>query len=76
MYFSEMSESAHKYKETEEGVSEMCKMMEDMRNDAEKSGVIKTLIALVKDGILSLAEAAKRADMTVDEFEKISGLKA
>ena len=54
----------------------MCKMMEDMRNDAEKSGVIKTLIALVKDGILSLAEAAKRADMTVDEFEKISGLKA
>ncbi len=80
MYFSEMSESAHKYKETEEGVSEMCKMMEDMRNNAqeagEKIGMIKTLIALVKDGILSLAEAAKRADMTVDEFEKISGLKA
>lgn len=80
MYFSEMSESAHKYKETEEGVSEMCKMMEDMRNNAqeagEKIGMIKTLIALVKDGILSLAEAAKRANMTVDEFEKISGLKA
>ena len=76
MYFSEMSGSAHKYKETEEGVSEMCKMMEDMRKNAEKAGVIKTLIALVKDGILSLAEAAKRADMTVDEFEKISGLKA
>ncbi len=80
MYFSKMSESAHKYKETEEGVSEMCKMMEDMRNNAqeagEKIGMIKTLIALVKDGILSLAEAAKRADMTVDEFEKISGLKA
>ena len=76
MYFSEMSESARKYKETEEGVSEMCKMMEDMRNNAEKAGVIKTLIELVRDGILSLAEAAKRADMTVDEFEKISGLKA
>ena len=80
MYFSETSESAHKYKETEEGVSEMCKMMEDMRNNAqeagEKIGMIKTLIALVKDGILSLAEAAKRANMTVDEFEKISGLKA
>ena len=55
-------------------------MMEDMRNNAqeagEKIGMIKTLIALVKDGILSLAEAAKRANMTVDEFEKISGLKA
>ena len=73
MHFSEMSESAHKYKETEEGVSEMCKMMEDMRNNAEKAGVIKTLIALVKDGILSLAEAAKRADMSVDEFDCLGG---
>ncbi len=54
----------------------MCKMMEDMRNNAEKAGVIKTLIELVRDGILSFAEAAKRANMTVDEFEKVSGLKA
>ena len=76
MYFSEMSESAHKYKETEEGVSEMCKMMEDMRNNAERAGVIKTLIDLVKKGLLTLAQAAEQANMTVDEFEKISGLKA
>lgn len=76
MYFSEMSESARKYKETEEGVSEMCKMMEDMRNNAEKAGVIKTLIELVKKGLLTLAQAAEQANMTVDEFEKVSGLKA
>ena len=80
MYFSEMSESAHKYKETEEGVSEMCKMMEDMRNNAqeagEKIGMIRTLIDLVKKGLLTLAQAAEQANMTVDEFEKISGLKA
>ena len=78
MYFSEMAESIHKYKETEEGVSEMCKIMEDMRNDArqagEKIGMIKTLVELVKDGILSLAEAAKRANMSVEEFSKIAGL--
>lgn len=76
MYFSEMSESAHKYKETEEGVSEMCKMMEDMRNNAEKAGVIKTLVDLVKKGLLTLAQVAEQANMTVDEFEKVSGLKA
>ena len=56
----------------------MCKIMEDMRNDArqagEKIGMIKTLVELVKDGILSLAEAAKRANMSVEEFSKISGL--
>jgi len=76
MYFSEMADSIHKYKETEEGVSEMCKMMEDMRNNAEKAGVIKTLIDLVKKGLLTLAQAAEQANMSVDEFEKISGLKA
>ena len=74
MYFSEMAESIHKYKETEEGVSEMCKIMEDMRNDAKKAGMLQTLIDLVKKGLLTLAQAAEQANMAVEEFSKISGL--
>ena len=35
-----------------------------------KAGKMKTLCELVKDNLLSLEEAAKRADMTVEEFEK------
>ena len=42
----------------------------------EKKGVLKILIGLVKDGILTLAEAAKRADMTVEEFQMQTGLMA
>ena len=42
----------------------------------EANGVLKTLISLVKDGILSVSDAAKRADMSVDEFEAKTGLKA
>ena len=38
----------------------------------EKHGVIKTLSDLVRDGILSISEAAKRADMTVADFLKKS----
>ena len=42
----------------------------------EANGIIKTLVSLVKDGILTVSDAAKRADMTAAEFEAKSGLKA
>ena len=35
-----------------------------------KTGKIETLCDLVTDNLLSVEEAAKRADMTVEEFEK------
>jgi len=35
----------------------------------EELGRLKTLAGLVKDGLLSLAEAAKRAGMTPTDFE-------
>ena len=37
---------------------------------------LEMLIALVKDKILTLSQAAQRADMTIEEFEEKSGLKA
>lgn len=41
----------------------------------EANGIIKTLVSLVKDGILTVSDAAKRADMTAAEFEAKTGLK-
>ena len=56
----------------------MCEAIRGIRNDAIaegiEEGVLKTLIGLVKDGILTLSDAAKRADMTVPEFKKKTGL--
>ena len=66
----------------------MCKAIEDMRNDSiaigeargvaigEAKGILSTLLSLVNDGILTVADAAKRANMTVAEFEEKTGLKA
>ncbi len=34
----------------------------------ESKGVIKILVGLVKDGVLSIKEASKRANMTEQEF--------
>ena len=58
----------------------MCKKIEDMRKEvaeaAKKEGILETLVSLVKDGILTLAEAAGRYNVTVPEFEALTGLKA
>ena len=39
-----------------------------------KEGTINVLISLVKDGILSISDAAKRADMSVAEFKKYTNM--
>ena len=46
------------------------------REEGREEGVLATLIGLVKDGILTVVDAAKRANMTVDDFEAKTGLKA
>ena len=50
----------------------LCEAIEGIRKDA----IIETLVGLVKDGLLTIAEAAKRADMTVPECDEKTGLKA
>ena len=66
--------------ETGKDEVDMCKAIEDMRNDSiaigEAKGILSTLLSLVNDGILTVADAAKRANMTVAEFEEKTGLKA
>lgn len=63
-------------KENPKGVGDMCKSMEDMRDKAwlegktegKAEGMFEAMYTLVQDGILTLAEAAKRAGLTEREF--------
>lgn len=48
----------------------------EQREEGREEGVLATLIGLVKDGILTVVDAAKRANMTVADFEAKTGLKA
>lgn len=54
-------------------VIDMCKAVEDMMKDSKAEGkaegALVMLAGLVKDGLLSVKEAAKRANMTESEFE-------
>lgn len=49
---------------------------EEGKEEGREEGILEMLIGLVKDSILTIADAAKRANMTVSEFEAKTGLKA
>ena len=40
------------------------------KKEGRKEGVINTLLMLVKDGIISVEDAAKRANLSVGTFQK------
>ena len=52
----------------------MCEVLDRVeakgREEGIKEGTVNILISLVKDGILSISDAAKRAGMSVAEFKK------
>ena len=69
--------------ETKQGGISMCEIYDKIQADGiaqgiaqgEELGMLRTLAGLVKDGLLSLAEAAKRAKMTPKDFEiKTAGM--
>lgn len=43
-------------------------------NMFREKGIFYILVNLVKDKLLDITEAAKRADMTIEEFKAASGL--
>lgn len=70
-----MTNSNLQYPEREENV-DMCKAIEGMLEDSrqegkiegKQEGILEAFLSLVKEGILTIEDAAKRADMTVEEF--------
>ena len=46
------------------------KWIKEGRREGRKEGVINTLLMLVKDGIISVEDAAKRANLSVSKFQK------
>ena len=46
------------------------KWIKEGRREGIKEGVINTLRMLVKDGIISVEDAAKRANISVSTFQK------
>ncbi|MBR4777700.1 MAG: hypothetical protein IK007_08840 [Lachnospiraceae bacterium] len=50
------------------------KVMENLKKESYEEGRFDTLTSLVKDGLLSLSDAAKWAELSTDEFRLKAGL--
>lgn len=74
MYFELLAERTRYYKEDPKGVEEMCKIMEELRDESYTKGYtngeFKTTVKYYKRGTISIEQAAADVGMTVGEFEK------
>jgi hypothetical protein len=66
--FPRTSEGKRWYKETEGGLNTMSGIISELREEGKvegrTEGKMETLFGLVRDGLLSIAEASRRADMS------------
>lgn len=73
MNYELLAQKTRYLKENPKGVSEMCKVMEELRNESyaegRAEGTFATLAGLVRDGLLNIREASQRVNMTEQEFE-------
>lgn len=74
MYNKKWAERVRYFKQSEEGVSKMCKMLEDMRNEAAEAAAWQTKVQSVFRWLakgVSLEDIAEGEDLTVKEVKEI-----
>ena len=68
MNFEALAKKARYFKQDEKGVTVMCKIMEDMRNEKAKEIAIR----MIKDGELSLEKIALYSGLSIDEVKELA----
>ena len=75
MKIKELADKTRYFKETPEGVSIMCKAIEEMRNEAAKEAAMLEKVQMVMNflslGTVSKTDIAKASGLTLDEINEI-----
>ena len=72
MNYEALAEKARYFKQDEKGVATMCKLMEDMRNEAALNNARETAERLIKKGKMTLDEIAECVPLlSLDELKAI-----
>ena len=75
MNFELMAERTRYLKENPEGVSEMCKVIEDMRKEEREEGIKEGMrtaaLRMLADGTLALEKIAEYVGLSLDEVKKL-----
>ena len=72
MHFGALANKARYYKHDEKGVGTMCKMLEDMRNEAVWQKTVEDVQSLLEMG-LSFEQVAQGLRLTVEQVKEIAG---
>lgn len=72
MKIKELADKTRFFKETPEGVSIMCKAIEDMRNEAEKLKSYQIALNLLKRGKETFEEIAEDSGLTLEEVTELA----
>ena len=75
MHYKELADKVRYFKEDEKGVAAMCKVMEEMRNEAVEKDRIHNAIEMLKDG-LSVEKVAKYSRLTIERVKQLAMLRA
>ena len=75
MYFKEMKEITHHFKETEEGVEYMCRAFEETRMEGEMRRAIETAKRMIARGKLTLEEIAEDTGLSLEKVQELAGTK-
>lgn len=71
MYFKELRDTAIYFKEDEKGVDQMCRAIEEIRNEAVKENKQETALKMIKDGVLSIDKIAQYSGLSKEEVERL-----
>ena len=74
MNYEALAKRARYFKQDEKGVAAMCKIMEDMRNEAELKNARETAKRMIKKGKMSLEEIAEYIPLL--SFEELKEIEA
>ena len=70
MHFEQLADKTRYLKQTQKGVDAMCAIMEELRNESRIEGMVIILMDMVKEGTLTIQEAAAKVNMTEMDFIK------
>ena len=74
--YKELSERVRQFKETEEGVNDMCDILDEMRNEAVEKDRIENAKKMINDGSLSLEKIAEFSGLSIEKVRELAGNKS
>ncbi len=74
MNYKELSDKVRYYKETEEGVENMCKAFDDLREETAQKTRVENAVKMIEDG-LDLDRVSKYSGLPIEKVRELAGAK-